>query len=167
MEKLKCKECLKDKIKNEFYHTPEGKLDSYICNDCRKIRNHLWYENNKVKCNKASRQWVKDNPEKRKEVQKKSNKKTRDTKRLQVMKYYSNETLQCACCGESIYEFLTINHINNDGAEHRRTVGSGTAFHYWLVKNNFPEGYQVLCFNCNCGRNITKDKVCPHKKLNK
>jgi len=163
MEKYKCKECLKDKLKDEFYHTPEGKLDSYICNDCRKIRSYLWYENNKMKCHKASKEWVKNNPEKRKLIQKKSNKKVRDLRKLQVINHYSNGTMKCACCGESIIEFLTIDHIHNNGSKERKKTGGGTVFYYWIVKNNFPEGLQILCFNCNCGRNLTKDKICPHK----
>ena len=27
---------------------------------------------------------------------------------------------KCSCCGESESRFLTFDHINNDGAEHRR-----------------------------------------------
>ena len=31
----------------------------------------------------------------------------------------------------------------------------------WLKNNNFPEGFQVLCFNCNCGKARNKG-ICPH-----
>ena len=41
----------------------------------------------------------------------------------------------------------------------------GTKFYRWLKRNNFPEGFQVLCFNCNCGKEINKG-VCPHKSKN-
>ena len=45
---------------------------------------------------------------------------------------------------------LTIDHINNDGAEERRRIGRkfGYAFYSWLKKHNYPEGYQDLCMNC-------------------
>ncbi|MDE1814921.1 MAG: hypothetical protein KGI05_09715, partial [Thaumarchaeota archaeon] len=76
--------------------------------------------------------------------------------------HYSNGTMKCACCGESIVEFLTMDHINNDGAEHRRKIGSAYLYS-WLISNNFPEGFQVLCWNCNCARARSKDKICPHK----
>jgi hypothetical protein len=66
--------------------------------------------------------------------------------RLQVMSHYSPE-LKCACCRESHIEFLTIDHINNDGAEHRKEVGH--VLYFWLINNNYPEGFQVLCYNCN------------------
>ena len=26
---------------------------------------------------------------------------------------------------------------------------AGIQFNKWLIKNNFPEGYQILCYNCN------------------
>ncbi len=66
--------------------------------------------------------------------------------RLQVLSHYSPE-LKCKCCGENHYEFLTIDHINNDGAEHRKEIGGN--LYEWLISNNFPEGFQVLCYNCN------------------
>jgi hypothetical protein len=28
---------------------------------------------------------------------------------------------RCACCGEFERDFLTLDHVNNDGAEHRRS----------------------------------------------
>ena len=41
--------------------------------------------------------------------------------RLQVLSHYS-PSLKCQCCGENHYEFLTIDHINGDGAKHRREI---------------------------------------------
>ncbi len=83
---------------------------------------------------------------------------------------FNHYGLSCACCGESLYEFLTIDHINNDGAKQRKEIfgplhrsGAGTAIYKWLIKNNFPEGFQTLCWNCNCGKRINNG-VCPHKK---
>ena len=81
--------------------------------------------------------------------------------RLEVITHYSPER-KCACCGESDYRFLTLDHIDGKGSLHKREIGRcGTAFLRWLKHNNFPEGYQVLCWNCNCGR--TQYGICPHK----
>ena len=79
----------------------------------------------------------------------------------EVMDAYGGK---CNCCEETTLVFLTIDHIHNDGHEHRRKlgVGGGTAFYCWLRKNNYPKGFQVLCFNCNCGRSINGG-ICPHK----
>lgn len=68
----------------------------------------------------------------------------------------------CVCCGEDDLDFLTIDHKNNDGAQHRKEVGGGR-IHGWLRKHNYPkEGFQVLCFNCNMGRAF-HGGVCPHQ----
>jgi hypothetical protein len=81
--------------------------------------------------------------------------------RLDVMQHYSkSEVPFCACCGENMIEFLTIDHINNNGAEHRREVGTKTIL--WIRRNNYPDGFQVLCYNCNCAKQYSGG--CPHKK---
>ncbi len=67
----------------------------------------------------------------------------------------------CACCGESEQAFLTIDHMNNDGAKHKRAIGTSTIYP-WLCRNGFPPGFQVLCFNCNCAKYILGE--CPHKR---
>jgi len=85
--------------------------------------------------------------------------------KLEVLTHYGGGTPKCACCGESIIEFLTIDHINNNGEKHRKQIGSGGGFYRWLKENNFPKGYRVLCFNCNCGRKLTKNKICPHRSI--
>lgn len=78
--------------------------------------------------------------------------------------YYSNGTMECACCKESIIEFLSINHINNDGAEHRRKIGKRNIY-TWLIKNNFPPGFDVKCMNCNFVERY--GNLCPHKSMDK
>lgn len=65
----------------------------------------------------------------------------------------------CTCCGENNKLFLTVDHKNNDGSKHRQEVGS--SMYRWIVKNNFPETLQLLCYNCNCGR-ARNGGVCPH-----
>lgn len=65
-------------------------------------------------------------------------------------------------------EFLTIDHINNDCAKHRKENKwiSSSSIYPWLIKNNFPEGFRLLCYNCNCARYHIG--WCPHEvmKLN-
>lgn len=74
----------------------------------------------------------------------------------------------CACCGETEIEFLTIDHINNNGSMHRKEVGiigGGSEFYRWLTENSFPEGFQTLCMNCNFAKGKTNNNgVCPHQK---
>lgn len=71
---------------------------------------------------------------------------------------------QCECCGETEKSFLTIDHVNDDGKEHRKSIRSNRIYH-WLKKNGFPkDGFRLLCFNCNCGRRVNGG-ICPHKLL--
>jgi len=92
-----------------------------------------------------------------------NDRKLRKKHRLEILIHYSGNPPKCSCCGEDNIEFLNIDHINHDGSRHRKTLGHGTKFYRWFLKNNFPGGFQILCFNCNCGREINGG-LCPHKK---
>lgn len=75
---------------------------------------------------------------------------------------------KCICCNCEVMEFLTIDHIDESGAEHRKKLSkngskSYSSFYQWLKKNNYPrENYQVLCFNCNYAKHICG--ICPHQQ---
>lgn len=73
----------------------------------------------------------------------------------------------CACCGVDKLDFLTIDHINGRGAEHRAELfgnrgQAGVHFYRWLHKNGMPDGFQVLCFNCNVSKHLGGS--CIHKR---
>ena len=71
---------------------------------------------------------------------------------------------RCVCCGEDEPKFLTIDHVNNDGAVDRKKYGRGPhLMRLSLRRRKFPRGYQLLCFNCNCGKR-DNGGVCPHKR---
>lgn len=87
--------------------------------------------------------------------------------RLKVISYYSQGKNECACCGERHIEFLSINHIEGNGRNHRLKITggryrAGSNFYRWLIRNNYPEGYNVLCMNCNFA--LGKYGYCPHKR---
>ena len=75
--------------------------------------------------------------------------------KMEVMAYYSqHEPPQCANpfgihqLPFTILEALTIDHMDDDGAQKRKQEGHGYQFYLWLKKHNYPDGYQVLCWNC-------------------
>jgi hypothetical protein len=71
----------------------------------------------------------------------------------------------CACCGESEVIFLDLDHIHNNGAEHRREFGNGVKIILWLRDNGWPrENFQLLCSNCNQGK-ARNGGTCPHKQV--
>lgn len=79
--------------------------------------------------------------------------------RVSALLAYSNNDPKCSCpgCDESRIEFLTIDHINGGGCEHRRSIfngaeGSSHQLFRWLRRNSYPPGFRVLCFNCNVTR---------------
>lgn len=69
----------------------------------------------------------------------------------------------CACCGESHHEFLTIDHIDGDGAaERRENAMVGAKIARVLRERGWPKDrYRLLCFNCNCSLGIRG--YCPHQ----
>lgn len=66
----------------------------------------------------------------------------------------------CAVCGIINPQYLSIDHINDNGAEHRRKIGvsTGSHFYLWLKKHNYPPGYQILCHNHNGAKQYYPDK---------
>ena len=67
----------------------------------------------------------------------------------------------CKRCGEDDSDVLNIDHIKGGGAAHRKTIGgrgTGVNMYRWLVTNNFPSGYRVLCFNCNVKLHLLSER---------
>jgi hypothetical protein len=76
---------------------------------------------------------------------------------------------QCVCCPENNFEFLTIDHKEGGGNEHRRKLkeeGYLTIYGY-LIENNYPDKdkYQVKCLNCNAAAGLWG--ICPHEEERK
>ena len=70
--------------------------------------------------------------------------------KTEVLAYYGKGKLVCVKCGFNDIRALTIDHINGGGRLHKREarIKTGSAMYGWLKKQNYPEGYQTLCFNC-------------------
>ena len=65
--------------------------------------------------------------------------------KVAVITHYGNGEQSCVRCGERDIRCLTIDHMKAVQGGGRQRPGY---FYRWLVKNNFPEGYQTLCMNC-------------------
>lgn len=133
-----CTKC-KRTLPIEEYYWARGAPFSW-CKECEKKRVSKWQENNR---------------EKAREYRNTSTKRLRD----QVLEAYGGK---CKCCGEAEPVFLVVDHINNDGAEHRKQLG-GKMFYVWLRQNVFPkDNFQLLCWNCNMAKSLLG--FCPHQK---
>ena len=86
----------------------------------------------------------------------------RAVERIQTLNHYSNGLMKCGCCGESQERFLTLDHINNDGYDDKKRYSRSMLYEVKRLK--YPKGFQVLCYNCNCGR-ADNQGVCPHKEI--
>jgi len=88
-----------------------------------------------------------------------SNRRARNL-RKQVISNYGG---RCAVCGETNLSFLCIDHINNDGAEHRDEIcgnrRSNITVYWWLKRNDFPPGFQVLCWNHNWLKHLEHTRI--------
>lgn len=76
--------------------------------------------------------------------------------KLQTLQAYGG---QCTICGVKNPQYLTIDHIHDDGAKHRKKIGKGASIYSWLRKNNYPSGFQVLCWNHNAAKS-THPELC-------
>lgn len=72
---------------------------------------------------------------------------------------------KCRCCGETNPLFLTLDHVQNDGASHRASFKStNVELIYQQAKcEGWPaDKYQLLCMNCNFAKGHFG--VCPHEE---
>lgn len=79
--------------------------------------------------------------------------------KLDVLIGYSQDPPYCACCKEDHITFLTIDHIDGNGSQHR---SENPHIYAELRKAGFPDGYQVLCWNCNIAKHVLG--TCPHTR---
>lgn len=112
----------------------------------------------KEKRREENKRWRENNRELANERSKISKKKYEDKCKKLVLEHYGKK---CVCCGENNESVLSIDHINGGGREHRKEVGR--KIYVWLFINNFPDGFQTLCFNCNWLKHI--DKQSYNKRL--
>ena len=68
----------------------------------------------------------------------------------EVLSYYSGGQPCCARCQNEDIDVLCLDHMAGGGTKERLSTGHwGVRLHYYLRRCGYPEGYQVLCANCN------------------
>ena len=127
------------------------------------------YHENKTAFYASSRKWVEANREHtrkyHREYRAKNNERVCAQQRAAYQKWRNIVLLHygniCNCCGEKNICFLTLDHIygyDKSSGQPRH----GYKLYRWIVKNNFPNDFQILCWNCNGAKGIYG--ICPHKK---
>lgn len=140
---VECSSCHEVKPESAFYFR-NGKRHGRQCKTCQTKRHVEYHNNNRARHN---------------ENQRKSNRRLK----AQAMEAYGGK---CVCCGESELMFLSLDHINKDGGEHRKRANRESGGSYWyrqLRDEGWPNDppLQVLCFNCNFA---SYWGTCPHKQ---
>lgn len=141
---------------------------SYRAKNADQIREKAkkWWEENPEKKRQYNAEWRAKHPEEAAMMQKRwydaggaaTKSETGIERRVrikaQVMAHYGGK---CAVCAEERLELLTLDHINDDGAAHRKGIGKAgsTATYKWAIDNSFPPIFQPLCHN----HNIKKERV--------
>lgn len=144
----RCIKCAK-KHKEAVMAIKTHNVNMGLCKICGKDRDRL-----EVKvCTKCTAKWA--------PIRRDALRRIRDNNKTKVIEAYGGRKCACDGCLETNIKFLTIDHINGGGSADREKYGSGGTFYRYLIKNNFPSGFQILCFNCNCGKNANNG-VCPH-----
>lgn len=133
-----------------FRIRPIGK-DSKMCHCCKKTKLLSEYNNGTAKQynGQLCRSCMKDYRSKPENKKKENERKNGYHRRLRsvVIGNYGGE---CACCGCDEDVFLQIDHINNDGAKERKEKGlTSRKLLNYIINNNFPNTYQILCANCH------------------
>jgi len=80
--------------------------------------------------------------------------------KLAALGAYSNGRLACASCGYDNVDALALDHVNDDGAAWRKQHGvtGGANTYHKLYQLGYPEGFQVLCANCNTLKEVARRK---------
>ena len=167
-----CVTCRETKLITEFFRDsarPDGLRGT--CKGCNRVAGATYRAKHREVLNARAMEWRAAHPEKMRAYSKANRERISHVSaqwdarnKAQAFAAYGGDTPCCACCSESTLGFLSIDHIDGGGRQHRLTPGSGAVKIYrWLKKNGYPDGYRLLCFNCNVAMGIYGR--CPHEDL--
>lgn len=129
--------------KNAYLRKKNGRV-MRMCKECIKLRNrrNRGRKRNRKEITLNGRKW-------------------RASRKAFIFTYYGpNGVMKCSWegCEVTDPDMLVLDHINNNGAEHRRNEGKnaiGFSLYARLIKSGFPPGYQTLC----CNHNTKKETI--------
>jgi hypothetical protein len=142
--KFKCKHCgEQDASKFYFWIDKRSGGKRHRCKACALKKSNKWTNANRERSLARHR-------ERRRE------------QKLEVLQHYSeSKEPYCACCKETIIEFLVLDHKHGGGNAHRKEVGANMV--QFARANNYPPIFRVLCHNCNAC--LGSYGVCAHEHM--
>lgn len=143
---------------------------SHYCLSCNRRQAKEWRASHSEQINAKRREKFAQSPEKRAErasrqkrwrslnpdISNSIHRHNRIAIRKKVFAMYGNK---CACCGESRYEFLTLDHVNGGGNKHREKETYQQLL-YRIARDGISPEYRILCSNCNFA--FAYSGYCPH-----
>jgi hypothetical protein len=174
-----CSRCHVEKPLDRFFNNRLGRHVA-ACRDCTAEAHRDYDKRNIEKRRVVAREWRRQNPERVKAGQdrwraRNPGEAARRTaiwraanreralaaqracnRKLKDAAYAAYGGYQCACCPETIEAFLSLDHVNNDGAEDRRK-NDRRKLYKWLEREGYQPGFQVLCMNATLGRRATAE----------
>jgi hypothetical protein len=145
----RCAKCETLKFRDTDFHRSKRRKDGVepYCKDCRRTGGY----NDQMLL--AQKRWHLRNPQYTKSY--------RLRERLKTIEAYGGK---CECCGETRREFLSIDHIDQKGAAHRRHDHGAGPIDAVLKKLGYPtDNFRLLCMNCNFA--LGKHGYCPHESF--
>ena len=153
-----CTKCEKEKPGSSFHkHRANSDGLDYWCRDCKTHYKQRHYIGTKEYQSKKAKEWYAKNSE---HAKRKARDRHQRLRQEALIAYSKGNNPSCGCCGETEYKFLGIDHIDGGGKQHLAEIGA-TNVYYWTKKRGYPEGFQVLCHNCNLAKGFYGQ--CPHQ----
>lgn len=111
-------------------------MDSKLCGGCQTVKPLSDYYQNSSRVS-GYQAWCK-------RCQLRDIKARNARNRAAILNHYGS---RCVCCGAT--DELHIDHHYGRAVQGRQTPASGIGLYNWLIANDFPPGFQVLCGPCN------------------
>lgn len=159
-----CEDCGESKPIEDFPPGSSGKYHRRRCRICHRKKAAKYRADHADQIRKKTQEWRDANREKLAPKQSAKHRATRVALKTAAMAAYGG---RCSCCGVDDLIFLTVDHVDENGADHRRQIFGDSKYtaktYRWLRDNDYPVGFQILCFNCNFAKHWGG---CPHREGN-
>ncbi len=165
-----CKKCGNTKPLDQFatVYSKASRGQNYrqhSCQDCAKVSHAARMRRARLNNSEKYRVHQREHRARHLERVRRQRRESGIRRKMRVMAAYGGK---CACCGETELSMLTMDHIHEDGNKHRDELNGGRGrevsveMYCWLERNKCPDGFQVLCYNCNISKHRGRG-VCAHK----
>ena len=150
-----CKKCGEEKPLEQFRFTGLKNYRAHECKVCTAIRLKAWEKKNSATRHSYRKRYYRRNIVAITAGVRKWEAENADQRRANARAYYFRLQYQCvmayggyrcACCGECEPLFLTLDHIENNGSQHRKEIGTlgGAKLYKWIINHGFPPGRNPL-----------------------